>query len=122
MNAVAFDTLKTARTLEGHGFSRDQAEALAEVVAAGRSIDLSHLATRDDLKQEIAGLRSEMKADFDATAHRLEMQIADVRSDVKVMEQRLIQMEHRMTIKLGGMLVVIIGLAVAALRYLPALY
>lgn len=84
MNAVAFDTLKTARALEGKGFSREQSEALAEQLAEGRSIDLSHLATKDELKHEIALL------------------------------------EQRMIIKLGGMLVVITGVLLAAIRYLPA--
>ncbi len=82
MTAVAFDTLKTARTLEQHGFSREQSEALAEQLAESRTIDLSDLATKHDLKVELALL------------------------------------EQRMTIKLGGMLIVLTGLSLAAIRFM----
>lgn len=91
MNAVAFDTLKTARALEGSGIPRAHAEAIAEQLAEGRTVDLSHLATRDELKHEVALLRADMR-----------------------------DLESRMTIKLGGMLVVITGILLAAIRYLPA--
>ncbi len=78
MTAVAFDTLKTARTLEQHGFSREQSEALAEQLAESRTIDLSDLATKHDLAL----------------------------------------LEQRMTIKLGGMLIVLTGLTLAAIRFM----
>jgi hypothetical protein len=67
MNAVAFDTLKTARALEVSGMPRAHAEAIAEQLAEGRTVDLSHLATKDELKLEIARVRtdiSELKADM----------------------------------------------------------
>lgn len=104
MNAVAFDTLKTARALEGSGIPRAHAEAIAEQLAEGRTVDLSHLATRDELQTEIAKL---------ATKEELKYEIALVRADMR-------DLENRMTIKLGGMLVVITGILLAAIRYLPA--
>lgn len=69
MNAVAFDTLKTARALEGSGIPRAHAEAIAEQLAEGRTVDLSHLATKDELKAELKYLASkadiaELKADM----------------------------------------------------------
>jgi hypothetical protein len=69
MNAVAFDTLKTARALETSGIPRAHAEAIAEQLAEGRTVDLSHLATKDELKAELKYLASkadiaELKADM----------------------------------------------------------
>ena len=64
MNAVAFDTLKTARALEVSGIPRAHAEAIAEQLAEGRTVDLSHLATKDELKHEIGVLRSDLRSDI----------------------------------------------------------
>ena len=83
MTAIAFDTLKTARALESKGFSREQSEALAEQLAESRSIDLSHLATQDELK----ATRDDLKAtrdDLKATRIELRHDIAEVKSSLKV--------------------------------------
>ena len=64
MSAVAFDTLKTARALEVSGIPRAHAEAIAEQLAEGRTVDLSHLATKDELKHEISVLRSDLRSDI----------------------------------------------------------
>jgi hypothetical protein len=63
-----FDTLAIARDLLNHGFTQDQAEAVATVVnqAAGLP-DLSQLATKDELRTAIAEVRTD---------------IADVKSDI----------------------------------------
>lgn len=79
----------TILKLQKVGFSAEQVEALA-----------------DFMDTQVAS-----KADLEAATHRLEMQISDIRSDMKLLEQR-------MTIKLGGMLVVLAGIMIAAFRYL----
>ncbi len=112
MNAVAFDTLKTARALEGKGFSREQSEALAEQLAEGRTVDLSHLATKDELQTEIALVRADLTAVKNELKAEIKHEVALVRADMR-------DLENRMTIKLGGMLVVITGILLAAIRYLP---
>jgi len=76
MNALIFDTLAFARRLEAAGFSRGQAEALAEEQA--RLID-DRLATKAD----IAAVRSDIEAQRLAT----ERDIAAVRGDIEA--QRL---------------------------------
>ena len=113
MNAVAFDTLKTARALEGSGIPRAHAEAIAEQLAEGRTVDLSHLATREELQHEIALVRADLKSETALVRADLKSEIASVRADMR-------DLENRMTIKLGGMLVVITGILLAAIRYLPA--
>ena len=52
MNAAAFDTLTAARDLETAGMDRVQAEAVAAAIRAGQG----DLATRADLRAELAGL------------------------------------------------------------------
>jgi hypothetical protein len=81
--------------LERDGFTREQVEALARWHEAG--IDLSHLAT---------------KADLATTKADLELKIAEVRADLRVLE-------HRMTIKLGGMIGAAVVLIGAFLKLFP---
>ena len=52
MNAAAFDTLQAARDLQTAGMDRSQAEAVAAAIRAGQG----DLATRADLRAELAGL------------------------------------------------------------------
>lgn len=102
MGAVPFDTLKLARRLETAGFppkqAGDTAEALAEEMSGAR------LATADDIalvRTEIAALRTEFKAE-----------IAAVRTEIELLRRDL-------TIRLGSMLIVAVGILLAAIRYLP---
>jgi hypothetical protein len=96
MRAMAFDTLKYANTLKAAGFTPEQAEA--QTSALWTVLDASH--------QEIA-----TKGD-----------VLAVKNDLLLMKQeldsRLIQLEQRMTIKLGSMMVVAIGLVAALVKWL----
>ena len=47
MATIAIDTYKVIKRLQERGFTKDQAEAL---VAVAQEIDLSGLATKDDIK------------------------------------------------------------------------
>jgi hypothetical protein len=85
MVAITFDTLKYANKLKAAGAEPKLAEAEAEALAEVFELNLKEIATREDLKQ--------MEERFDA---------------------RLLQLEQRMIIKLGWLMVVAIG-AVATL-------
>jgi len=67
------------------------------------------LATKSDLREAIGGLRAELKED---TA-KLHTEIAVIRKDVEAMGNKLL-------IRLAGVLIAVIGAAVAVLRYWPA--
>ncbi len=99
MAAVPFDTSKLARRLESAGFppkqAGDTAEALAEAMSG------AELATKADL----AALRAELKADIAALR-------AELKADIELLQRDL-------TIRLGGMIVVAVGILLAAIRYLP---
>ena len=63
--ALHMDTLEASDTLQSVGFEKKQADTLIRIVNAQRQdIDLSHLATKEDLaevKGEIAGVKNDLK-------------------------------------------------------------
>ena len=116
--------------LQKVGFSIEQVEALADFMdtQAASKADLND--AKAELKSDIAGVRSEiasvkndLKAEIAGVRSEFKAEIAEVRSDLRLVESNLhaqnVQIEQRMTIKLGGLLVVITGILLAAIRYLP---
>ena len=89
MAAITFDTLKYANRLKAAGAESRIAEAEAEALAEVFELNLNEVATREDLKHMEERLNERLDA-------------------------RLLQLEQRMIIKLGGLMVVAIG-AVATL-------
>jgi len=89
MVAITFDTLKYANRLKAAGAESRIAEAEAEALAEVFELNLKEVATREDLKQMEERLNEKM-------------------------DTRFLQLEQRMIIKLGGLMVVAIG-AVATL-------
>jgi hypothetical protein len=85
MATITFDTLKFANKLKSAGVLPEHAEAEAEALADIFEVNLKEVATREDIKH-------------------LEEQI----------DNKFIQLEQRMTIKLGALMVIAVG-AVAAL-------
>ena len=87
-----FDSLGYVRRLEEAGVERRVAEAQAEVV---RDFILEGVATKADIEL--------------------------LRTDMRAMEERfdgkLDVLEQRMTVKLGGMLIAAVGLALAGVRF-----
>src|SRR5262249_24761114 len=128
MGAVPFDTLRLARRLEGAGFSPQQAgdtaEALAEAMSGAELATTADIVgVRTDLKAEIAALRGELKAEIAALRSELKAEIAAVRAEIAAARSELkadIELLRRdITIRLGSMLVVAVGILLAAMRYLP---
>ena len=95
MSAVPFDTLKFASRLQSGGFTAEQAGAAAEAFADATS---EELATRGDINV--------VRADLTKVESSL-------KSDIR-------ELELRMTIKLGGLIIAATGVILAGLRYLPA--
>ncbi|MCK9622245.1 MAG: DUF1640 domain-containing protein [Methylobacter sp.] len=89
MAAITFDTLKYANRLKAAGAEPKVAEAEAEALAEVFELNLNEIATREDLKHMEERLNERLEA-------------------------RLLQLEQRMIIKLGGVMVVTI-VAVATL-------
>jgi hypothetical protein len=97
MTTVAFDTLASAKRLEEKGLSRQHAEALAQELAQARQIDLSNLAT----KQDLLALKQELKQD-----------ILAVKQDLEILRRD-------MTIKFGAMLAAAVAVLFGLLKAFP---
>ena len=132
MAAVPFDTLKLARRLERAGFppkqAADTAEALAEAMsgaelattadlaAATAALKAAIAAVRAELKAEISAIRAELKAEISAIRAELKAEISAVRAELKADIELL---RRDLTIRLGSMIVVAVGILLTAIRYLP---
>jgi biopolymer transport protein ExbB/TolQ len=128
MSAIAFDTLKFAKRLKEAGFTEQQAEALADAEAEFIEQNLATKRDIDDIKRDIADVKRDIKElevtlrneikQLDVTLRseikQLDVKIEQIRSDLA---RDLKDLEYRMTIKLGTMMVV----AVAAMATLVKL-
>jgi hypothetical protein len=96
MATITFDTLKFANKLKSAGVLPEHAEAEAEALADIFEANLNEVATKEDiklLKEDIKHLEDKLCERFDG---------------------KFIQLEQRMTIKLGTLMVIAVS-AVAAL-------
>jgi hypothetical protein len=113
MGAVPFDTLKLARRLESAGFppkqAGDTAEALAEAMSGA---ELTTTADIGLVRAEIAAVRTGLKAEIAAVRAEIAAVRAELKAEIELLRRDL-------TIRLGGMIVVAVGIILAAIRYLP---
>jgi broad-specificity NMP kinase len=89
MATIAFDTLRFTKRMKDAGMSERQAEAEAEALAEIFAVNLKELATKTDLTREVDLLRRDMR-----------------------------EMEQRMTIKLGGMMMAAIAIVATLVKLL----
>lgn len=99
MNAVPVRHAEVARSLQGAGLFTPVADGAAEALA--EALSGAELATKSD----IVSLRTELKGDIASLRTELKGEIELLRRDV--------------TIRLGSMLVVAVGVLLAAICYLP---
>ncbi len=114
------DTLMYLKKLEDAGFSRKEAEAQVELM-----MDYSNesLATKQDLKdvrsalkQDTKDLRVELKQDINELRVELKQDISDLRHDLSDLRQEVGRMGDKITIRLGGVMVVCMGLLAAYMK------
>jgi len=111
--ALAFDTLQYSKRLQQAGVAAPVADAQAEVLAQVLTTGMDALATRADLERvslaartDLERVETSLKGDIHALENRLISTEGQLRSEFRS-ELRLL--EQRMTIKLGSMLVVAVG-------------
>jgi hypothetical protein len=100
MVAITFDTLKFANTLKEAGVPPAQAEAEAKALSEVLEVNLKELVTKEDLHREVESLRREMNTGF------------------VQLDSRLIQLEQQLSIKLGGLMALSIGIVAALIKLL----
>ena len=104
---MALDTHKAVKKLQKVGFDEAQAEMVIRMI--GEAYDNS-VATKAD----IAAVRTELVAQ----GAELRAEIQDIRAELKAIRAEIRDLEQRMTIKLGGLLVLALTLLTAINRWL----
>src|SRR5436190_1867067 len=64
MTTLVLDTYRAMQTLQSHGYTKDQAEGMIEMMSQA---DLNHVATREDIHEmraEISNVRSELRIEI----------------------------------------------------------
>ena len=90
--------IKYVKQLETVGLTRDQAEAHIQIMT---EIMDTHFATKQDLKEALKEFESRMDVKF----HNIDLRFSDLQNKIE-------QSEQRMTIKLGTIVSIAIGIAV----------
>ncbi|MFN8722098.1 MAG: hypothetical protein ACK5YI_14840 [Rhodospirillales bacterium] len=126
MNAVPFDTLKLVQDLRDNaGMSQVHAEGMVRAFAAAFDGEVATRADIADVRAEIRALDARMDKRFAEMGVSIDRRFAEMEASIDrrfaavdlrfaKIEADLVALEHRMTIKLGGMMIVAVG-AVAAL-------
>jgi hypothetical protein len=91
-----FNAFKYTKRLEEAGFSREQAEIQLQVMT---EIVEGELATKQDLKILETSLKQDLEILRKDISNSLEIK-------TNTLENKMQQLEHRMTIKLGSLLIV----------------
>jgi hypothetical protein len=111
--AYIFDSLGYAKRLRDGGVPRDQAEAHAE---AARDFIMAELVTKTDL----LATKQELQTEFRSIAAELRSSIAELRAELhsSVAELRtgMDTQALRLTVRLGAMLAVAIGILATILK------
>ena len=108
--SVAFDTLRAARKLRDEGgFDERQAAILVDTFAEGMT---ETLATKADLESTETALR----ADIETLRSDLEKTETALRGELKTLRGEMRELEQRMTIRLGAMMVGAVALIVALIK------
>lgn len=102
-----FNALKYTQELEKAGFTREQADASIKLL-----IDVmnENFATKSDLKMEMQDVRSEIQG---------------IRSEMKALEIKTAsgfqELEYKLTIKLGTMMTLAIGVTATLVKLIPSI-
>lgn len=104
-----FNTLKYVKKLEEVGITRQQAEAHIQIVS---EIMENNLATRQDMND----LRQEFKQDMSEMRHEIAELRHELKHEISLLDQKMIQSEQRLTIKLGTIVSIAMGAAVALMK------
>ena len=119
MSAIAFDTLAYAKKLKQAGVPEAQAEIHAEAMA---ELVEERLATKRDLKELEERLTNRMQATEERLNNQMRSMEERLNSQMRSMEERLNskmqELEYKMTVRLGSMMVVAVGLVATLVKLL----
>ncbi len=112
--SVAFDTLRAARKLRDEGgFDERQAAILVDTFAEGMT---ETLATKADLESTEGSLRAEIEKSEAALRADIETLRGDLEKTETSLRGEMRELEQRMTIRLGAMMVGAVALIVVLIK------
>ena len=97
------NALKYVKILEGTGINREQAEAHVQIISDFLEGDLV-------TKQDLLNSENSMKLSISQLNYKID-------SIAKRLENKMLQMEYRMTIKLGSIVTVAIAAMTAVIKF-----
>lgn len=97
-----------------------RSELSADIISVRNELSAEIKSVRNELGAEIKNLRNEVFAEINNVRNELTSEIKRVEwelgSKIQSLDSNVKQLENRLTIKLGGMMVVTVGLAVTLMK------
>lgn len=118
---MGFDTLRAATRLRDEaGFDETQAAVLVHTFAEGFS---ERFTTKQDLQEVDGSLRTELKRIETSLRGDMEKMETSLRGEIEKLDTSvrtgMRDLENRMTIRLGGLMVLGMGVLLSLQRFLP---
>ena len=114
--SVAFDTLRAARKLRDEGgFDERQAAILVDTFAEGMTETLATKADLELLRGDLEKTETSLRAEIEKTEAALR---GDLEKTETALRGEMRELEQRMTIRLGAMMVGAVALIVALIKLL----
>jgi hypothetical protein len=121
------DRLALANAIEDAGIERSKAERVASVifdaihdnVATKADVQASEAVLRHELATQIGGLRAELKSDIMGVRSVLASEIGRLDTRIERLDSTVKAQPNAIMLRLGTLMVVLTGIILAALRYLP---
>ena len=105
--------------LQKVGFTAEQVEALADFMDTQAASKADLEAAAHGLNSRIEELDHKLSSQIEVVEHRTDLKFADIRSEMTLIRADMRAQEQRMIIKLGGMMVVAVGVIVTLVKLLP---
>ena len=103
------DRLTLSRALEEGGIARAAAENIATEIFVA-------LHDNSATKADVESVKAELISRIDSVRTELTSRLDNVRAELLL---RLSELEHRMTARFGSPIVIVTGIILAAIRYMP---
>jgi len=123
MGAVAFNTYDFVKSLADAGMDEKHAAAISAGIL--RAHEVADLATKADVDLAVASLRTEMResqADLREEMAEMRTDLQAVKTEIRESQAQtkaeMRELELRMTIKLGSMMIIGIGVLTAVIKFL----
>lgn len=114
MSAATFDTLKLSETLREAGMPEVQAKALSQALQE----TLSAFVTKRDLRDAVDELRADFRFEMQSLRGDVKADLQTVRGELQSIRADMREIEPRLTIRVGSIVVVALGAFTALSKWI----